>query len=175
MRWISDCSSSSSSTASEMSRFRNREPYMNSSPPIVPAMGATIVSAVRSPWASESAPASRPPKNPPIRKMNTGTRANAWVRMRYGATAPTIGPMLTNAELVHAPASATPISNNAGSCIRTATSMKKPYATMNAPASRTTSTGSRRNSRSYVSPAIGIATIEATAVNESIHPRVYAL
>ena len=72
----------------------------------MPAIGATIVSAVRSPCASESAPAMRPPKNPPMRKMNTGMSAKAWVRMRYGATAPTIGPTLTKAALVHAPASA---------------------------------------------------------------------
>jgi hypothetical protein len=65
-----------------MSRFRKREPFMKRRPPIVPAIGATIVSAVRSPWASESAPARIPPKKPPIRKMNTGTSAKAWVRMR---------------------------------------------------------------------------------------------
>jgi hypothetical protein len=59
-----------------------------------------------------------------------------------------IGPTLTNAALVHALARATPISRNTGSCIRTATNMNKPYATMNAPASRTTRTGSRRKSRS---------------------------
>ncbi len=67
-------------------------------------------SAVRSPWASDSAPARRPPKNPPTRKMNTGMSANACVRMRYGATAPTIGPTLTNVALVHALASATQMS-----------------------------------------------------------------
>ena len=32
--------------------------------------------------------------------------ANAWARIRYGATAPTIGPTLTNAALVQAPARA---------------------------------------------------------------------
>ena len=93
---------------------------------MVPAIGATIVSAVRSPWASDSAPAMSPPKNPPMRKMNTGMSANAWVRMRYGATAPTIGPTLTNAALVHAPASAMPVSSNAGSFMRIAISMQTP-------------------------------------------------
>ena len=46
---------------------------------------------------------------------------------------------------------------------------------MNMPASRTTSSGLRRNRRSYVRPAIGIAASEASAVNDSIQPRVYAL
>jgi hypothetical protein len=50
---------------------------MKSVPPIAPASGATIESAVRSPCASESAPAMIPPKNPPIKKMNTGMSANA--------------------------------------------------------------------------------------------------
>ena len=45
---------------------------------------------------------------------------------------------------------------------------------MNAPASRTTRTGSLRNSRSYSIPATGIATSEAIAVSDSIQPRVNA-
>ena len=58
--------------------------------------------------------------------MNTGMSANAWVRIRYGATAPTIGPTLTNAAPVHAFASATKIEQDAGSCMRIATNMKTP-------------------------------------------------
>ena len=105
-RFISSCSSSNSSTASEMSRFMKRAPYTNSTPPTALAIGMTIVSAVREPCASESAPVMRPPKKPPIKKMNTGMIAKACARSRYGATAPMIGPIPTNAAPVHALASA---------------------------------------------------------------------
>ena len=148
---------------------------MNSSPPIVPAIGATIVSAVRSPCASESAPAMRPPKNPPIRKMNTGMSANACVRMRYGATAPTIGPTLTNAALVHALGE-----RDADEQQRrllhahrdeheqaVADDERCPRGARPAPGPA--GTGGRRSS-----PAIGIATSDASAVSDSIQPRVNA-
>ena len=79
-----------------------------------------------------------PPKKPPIRKMNTGISAKAWVRIRYGATAPMIGPMLTNAAEVHAPASATNTSSGTIGWKRIAVNNNSPYATTNAPATRTT-------------------------------------
>src|SRR5437016_14517597 len=85
-----------------MSRFMKRDPYMMRNPPMSAAGGMTMVSDVRSPYASEKPPARSPPKNPPIKKMKSGTMANACARMRYGATAPTVGPIETKAADVHA-------------------------------------------------------------------------
>ena len=131
-----------------MSRFRKRAPYTNSAPPTALAIGTTIVSAVREPCASESAPVMRPPKKPPMRKMNTGISAKACARSRYGATAPMIGPIPTNAAPVHALASATKPMSSAIGCILSPMTMNSPKPKINIPAMRTTRSGSRRKARS---------------------------
>ncbi len=101
-------------------------------------------------------------------------RANACVRMRYGATAPMIGPMLTKAADVQAPASATNTSKGTIGWNRIATKSSTPYPTTNPPARRTTPSGFLRNTRSYRRPVRGMAASDAIDVSDSIHPRVYA-
>ncbi len=63
--------------------------------------------AVRLPNESESWPTKSPPTKPPIRKMNTGRKANARARIRKGDTAAMMGPAATKAAVMAAWASAT--------------------------------------------------------------------
>ena len=68
-RWCSSFSSSSSSTTSDRSLRMKRAPFISNAPPMIALGTPSAITVPRTPMASVRKPDTRPPMNPPMKKM----------------------------------------------------------------------------------------------------------